>query len=202
MDSQSYLNEISSSVRPMKQPRASLLSNKFVLVGIICLVGIILMAIIGSVLGGGKSGVKEQSIDLKLRLDSTSEVISNYQTYVKSSDLRSSSATLSGVISNTNRDLSNYLSETYEFKSADKKVQEKEDARKQELEDELFEAKINGIMDRIYAHKMDYEISIILTMENKLYNAASNDTLKEIIGTSINSLQNIQEKFAGFSETK
>ena len=202
MDSQSYLNEISSSVRPMKKPRASLLSNKFVLVGIICLIGIILMAIIGSVLGGGKSGIKEQSIDLKLRLDSTSEVISNYQTYVKSSDLRSSSATLSGVISNTNRDLSNYLSETYEFKSADKKVQEKEDARKQELEDELFEAKINGIMDRIYAHKMDYEISIILTMENKLYNAASNDTLKEIIGTSINSLQNIQEKFAGFSEAK
>ena len=139
MDSQSYLNEISSSVRPEKKSKHfNLSSNKFVLVGLICGVGIILMAIIGIVLSNSKAGVKEQAISLMLRLDSLSSVIDEYQPYVKSSDLRSNSASLSGIIKNTNTDLTEYIIETYDFKSADDKVQEEEDARTEELKGELF----------------------------------------------------------------
>ncbi len=161
------------------------------------------MAIIGIVLSNSKAGVKEQAISLMLRLDSLSSVIDEYQPYVKSSDLRSNSASLSGIIKNTNTDLTEYIIETYDFKSADDKVQEEEDARTEELKGELFKAKINGILDRIYAHKMDFEISILMSMESKLYNSVSNETLKyDILETSYNSLENLQPKFAGFSEAK
>ncbi len=201
MDSQSYLNEISSTVRPAKKPRNNLLSNKFVLVGAICLIGVILMAIIGNVLSNGRAGIKEQAISLKLRLDSTSGTISSYQTNIKSSDLRSSSTSLNGVISNTNRDLTDYLTEKYKFKSAEKKVQESENKRKEDLEAELFQAKINGILDRIYAHKISYEITMIQSMESKLYDSVSDENLKSILKTSYDSLTNLQGKFANFSET-
>ena len=148
--------------RPAKKSKIDLFKNKFVLVGIICVAGVILMAIVGAVLGGGKSGLKEQSISLKIRLDSTSEIISNYQGLVKSSYLRSNSTSLSGILSNTNRDLSNYITEKYKSSDAEKKVQEDEDAHKANLDSELFEARINGILDRIYAHKIAYEVSLIM----------------------------------------
>ncbi len=188
--------------RPAKKSKIDLFKNKFVLVGIICVAGVILMAIVGAVLGGGKSGLKEQSISLKIRLDSTSEIISNYQGLVKSSYLRSNSTSLSGILSNTNRDLSNYITEKYKSSDAEKKVQEDEDTHKANLDAELFEARINGILDRIYAHKIAYEVSLIMSMESKLYDATSDDALKEILNTSYDSLTVIYEKFENYSEAK
>ena len=126
----------------------------------------------------------------------------NYQKNVKSSDLRSSSASLDGVVTNTNRDLTNFLKETYKFESAEEKTQLAEDEHREELDAELFEAKINGILDRIYAHKMAYEITIIMSMESKLYDSVSNEDLKGIIKTSYDSLKILQDKFSGFSEAK
>ena len=160
------------------------------------------MAIIGNVLSGNRSGVKEQTLTLQYRLSNTSKAISNYQKSIKSSDLRSSSASLSGIVSNTDRDLSSYIDETYKKQNAklSEKTEKNEDDHYAALDAELFEAKINGILDRIYAHKMDYEISLLLAMEKKLYDAASNDDLKNILNTSYDSLANLQNKFANFSE--
>ena len=199
MDSQSYLNEISSTAHPAEKPKKNILSNKFVLVGIILVVGIALMSIIGTILSNGKSGVKEQAFEIKFRLESVSNVISDYQRYVKSSDLRSSSASLSGVLSNTNRDLSAYIDGTYS-NGPEKDIQASENERTEALKNELFNAKINGNLDRIYAHKMDYEISVLIQMENKLIKSSSNETLTSILQTSTDSLTNIQSKFSDYSE--
>ncbi len=159
------------------------------------------MAIIGNVLSGNRSGVKEQALTLQYRLSNTSKAISNYQKNIKSSDLRSSSASLSGIVSNTDRDLSSYIDETYKKEAKlGEKTTKSEDDHYAELDAELFEAKINGILDRIYAHKMDYEISLLLAMEKKLYDAASSEDLKTILNTSYDSLANLQTKFANFSE--
>lgn len=66
----------------------------------------------------------------------------------------------------------------------------------------LFNAKINGILDRIYAHQVAYEISMILNEESKLYNKTSNDDLKNILSTSYSSLENLYSGFNDFSEAK
>lgn len=202
MDSQSYLNEISSAVRPVKKPRNSILGNKFVLVGIIGVVSFILIAILGAVIGGGRSGAKEQTYTLQLRLSGLIKVIEDYQPSVKSSDLRSSSASLKGILSNTNNGLDNYIEEAYDGKSAEKNLEEKEEAHAEELGNELFQAKINGILDRIYAHKMAYEITLLLNMEDKLYDATNSESLKSTLDSSYDSLKNIYDKFDQFSETK
>ena len=64
----------------------------------------------------------------------------------------------------------------------------------------MFEAKINGILDRIYAHKMAYEISLITTREAQIMKSINNDTLNEILTTSYNSLETLYDKFNNFSE--
>ena len=106
MDGQDYLNQISASVRPEKKSKMSFMNSTIFKVAAVAVVVFILIAIVGGILGGGKEGAKDQAISLKLNLDSTLEVIAEFQPSVKSSDLRSSSASLYSVLSNTNRDLS------------------------------------------------------------------------------------------------
>ena len=141
---------------------------------------------------------------MKLHLDGTSEVIQEYQQYVKSSILRSNSASLSGVLTNSSKELTDYLVDRYGFKDKDidKKKVEAATAEKDEFANDLFEAKINGILDRIYAHKMAYEISLLTAEEARLMNTTNNETLKELLNTSYESLNNLYDKFNDFSETK
>ena len=208
MDGQQYLQQISNSNRPKKKAAkggiSGILSSKFFLIGAIAVVALIVIIIIGSALGGGKESSKDLSYKLKLHLDNTAEVAGEYQQHVKSSALRSSSASLYGVLTNTSRDLNDYLVQKYNFKDKDisKKLQEEAEGAKEELSNEFFEAKINGILDRIYAHKMAYEISMLTNEETKLIKAAGNETLEGLLNTSCESLNNLYDKFNDFSETR
>ena len=204
MNEQEYLNQISASVRPEKAKKqgSGILSSPFFKVGIIGLAMLILIIIIGSVLGGGGKDGKTKAISLVLHLDNTAEVISDYQPSVKSSDLRSSLATLGSVLNNTSRDLTEYLSEKYGFKSnsASKDLVEQADLERDGLESDLFEAKINGTLDRIIIHKMIYEITMIYTDEQAIYGSTSDSGLQAKLESSMSSLRTLHEKFSNYSE--
>ena len=162
----------------------------------------ILIAIIGGILSGGKTGVKDQAIELKLNIDSTLEVISEFQQSIKSSDLRSSSASLYSVLSNTSRDLTTYVTENYEYtpKNDNKKFADDVALERDGLESALFEAKINGVLDQVYANKLAYVISLIYTKELNLKKATSKEDLQAILDSSINSLSTLYDKFDNFQK--
>lgn len=202
MDKQEYLNQISAKNRPTKKSGNKIFSSKFFWVGVIGVVALILIIIVGSMLGGGKTSTKDKLLSLILHIDNTSEIIEEYQINVKSSDLRSISASLGSVLSNTSRDLNNYVSEKYDSKEnkASEKTTEEENTAKDDLYNELFEAKINGILDRIYARKMAYEISIIVVREEQILKASDDDILKEYLNSSLSSLDVLYNKFDNFSE--
>lgn len=202
MDGQDYLNQISASVRPEKPSKMGSLNSKIFKIVAGGIVAFILIAIIGSILSGGKTGVKDQAISLKLNIDSTLSVISEYQPSVKSSDLRSSSASLYSVLSNTNRDLTTFITEKYNYssKSDDKKFEEAVALERDGLESSLFEAKTNGILDQVYANKMAYVISLISSKESALFNTTSDESLQAILSSSYNSLKNIYNQFADFQK--
>lgn len=171
------------------------------MIGLIILIVII---IIGSILSGSKDREKNLSLALKLHLDNTASVISKYQSQIKSSDLRSSSASFYSVLSNTSNELTDYLTKKYNYKEKDidKGLVDEATLSKDGLEADLFEAKINGILDRIYAHKMVYEISLFMNEESKLMNMTKDSDYKEILTKSYNSLNNLSGSFSNFSETK
>ncbi len=165
-------------------------------------VAFILIAIFGAIINGGKAGARDQAIMLKLDLDGILEVISEYQPSVKSSNLRSSSASLYSILSNTNRELENNITETYKYnpKSDDKKFEEAAALEKDGLNSALFEAKINGILDQVYANKMAYTVSLIMSKETNLYNATNNEDLQKILASSYNSLDTLYSQFSDFQK--
>ena len=209
MDGQQYLQQISESNRPVvktakKRGISGILSSKFFKIGAIGLLALILIIIIGSIIGGAKGDEKTLDYALKLHLDNTIEIIQEFQPSVKSSDLRSSSASLQGVLFNTSAKLTTYMTNEYEFneKNISEDLIEEAASAKDDLYDELFEAKINGILDRIYAHKMAYEISLITAEEAKILKSTDNEELSGLLNESYDSLTNLYDKFTNFSETK
>ena len=204
MDRQEYLNQISMKNQPAKKSKSGIFASKFFWIGAIGVAVFILIMIVGSALGGGSTSVKDKIFGLILHIDNTFELVGKYQPDVKSSDLRSYSASLSGILLDTSRSLTSYATEKYNFKANDVKeeITEEETVAKDGLDTELFEAKINGNLDRIYAHKMTYEISMITTREAQIIKSVNNDILKEALIKSYDSLDVLYSKFNDFSETK
>lgn len=203
MEGQEYLDQISATNRVVAKKKSGLLSSKFFWVGMIGVVVLTLIMIFATILSSGKDGEKEIAFALKLHLENTISVIDEYQSSVKSSNLRSYSASLKSVLSNTDRDLSGYIEEKYKSKEKNvkKKITEEANLAKDALSTELFNAKINGILDRIYTHKMIYEISSVMTEETKIMNLTKSDDLKGALLNSYNSLEILYNNFNEYSET-
>ena len=206
MDGQEYLDQLSASVRPVKSSdnKSSFLSSKIFLISAAGVIVFILLALVGAMLSGNKSSEKDLCVSLMLHIENTSTVVQTYQPSVKSSDLRSISASLSSVLSDTDSKLTNYLAEKYGIESGkvDEALVAQKDAERSALESDLFDAKINGLLDRIYTHKMSYETALLMSEEAKIINKTSDEMLKDFLTTSYNSLENLSAKFGDFSETK
>lgn len=206
MDGQEYLNQISQSSRRNGAPSKTrkFLSPKKIIIGAVGVILLIVIVVVAMNVGKGDGGEKKDSYRLKLHLDNTAAVIQEYQASVRSSKLRANSASLRGVLTNTSGNLSDYIKEKYKIKNdkdMGKELTQKAETNKEELANELFEAKISGRLDRVFAYKMAYEISTIKTEETKILKETKSDKVKEILNTSIQSLDVLYEKFDNFSET-
>ena len=155
-------------------------------------------------MNSGKGGEKKYATQLVQHIDNTTELIDEYQPNVKSSTLRSYSASLKSVLTNIGSNVSSLLTEKYNLKNKgyDKKIVDALQVERDALNADLFEAKINGNLDRIYTHKMAYEISIFMSEEMQLSNSSKDEDLKEKLKTSYDSLENLYNEFSNFSETK
>lgn len=209
MDGQEYLNQISQSNKKPAPTGKFALNKEFFTSKIFIFVAaslalLVLIIILGSVLGANKVDERGLAYDLKLHLTKTAEVIQEYQNDVKSSELRSSGASLHGLLTNADKEITDYLVKKYDFK--DKNISKELDAKatavQEELANEFFEAKINGVLDRTFAHKMAYEILLFKAEETKLRNATKSEDLKAALDKSLASLDNIYPKFNDFSEGK
>ncbi|MBR0488169.1 hypothetical protein IJJ39_00625 [Candidatus Saccharibacteria bacterium] len=202
MDNKEYLEQISASVRPATKSKGKgILSSPIFKISVIGIIAFILIAILGAVLTGGRPSIKDETIELQLYVSSTMKAISDYQSDLKSSNLRSHSASLGSILSNTSRDLTNYLESTYDSAKPSSTAESDEQLHLEGLESDLFEAKINGILDRIYAHKMAYEISMIMSRESSIYEHVSDSSFRTKLESSYNSLNTLYTEFNEFSET-
>ena len=210
MDSQDYLDQISAGVRPAgpKTGLMKIISSKYFKWGMVALAALIVMIIFGSILGN-KPSVKNKCFSFNLHLATDIEMIDTYQPAVKSSKLRSLSASLKGILSNTYSQLDAYITQAY---AIDDKVIEKSkelqnlieeaDLYKADLNEDLFAAKINGLLDRTYPHKMALEIYNIISEENGIVKIADDASLKALLESNQTSLENLYNELNNFSETK
>lgn len=205
MDNKTYLQQISNSNRPVKKTGlGDIFSSKLTKIVLISVAALFVVIILGSLLSGGSSNLQGKTISLKVHFDKLIETLETYQPYVKSSDLRGASASLSSISKTASSDLTEYLTAKYNFKEnhIDKSIEEKEAALFDILNQELFEGKINGLLDRTFARKIAQEISTLTARESEIFNKSNDNTLRNILKTSYDSLENLYNSFNEFSETK
>ena len=207
MDSQDYLDQISRSAKPIGSKKGGIggiISSKWFKWGAIALGALVVLAILGSVLSVKKETAEDKCIVFKFHLEKVSEAITEYQPKIKSSHLRSLSATLNGVFTDTASKLTVYLNNNYAFedKKLDDSIEEEAELYRDNLMNDLFEAKINGRLDRVFAHKMALEIYSAISDEASISEIATDDEeLKSLLENSTTSLNNLYTQFNDFSET-
>ena len=203
MDSEAYLNRISASNRKSKNV-GGIFSSIWVKI-LITVTAVVLLIIVFSNLMTPSEGVKDKLQALKLHTSSLTKTINTYQSRVKSSVLRSSTASLNSILVNTTSNLTNYIADKYKTKddkSVSASIKKKEEKLTTARDNELFEARINGLLDRTFASKMAYEITVLTTREKEILKLTKNDDLKNILNDSLNSLDNLYNSFNNYSEAR
>lgn len=204
MDSQAYLNQISAKGGSRKSSNGPL-SSKVVKLGLIGAGALVLILVVGMLLGGSGDTLKNKIIFLKLHTTNLSSTLGTYQSKLKSSNLRSSTAQLRTILDSTASSLSERIKAAYKItdsKEIDKAVTKKENTLSQQLKDDLFNAQINGLLDRTFASKVAYEITVVTSREKELIKLTKNAEFKEMLESSLKSINNLYNNFNNYSEAR
>lgn len=208
MDSLEYLNQISQSNRPIKpanKVKAKLLNGSIIKIALGGIVLFFLLMIIGSMLGNLNAKPENLTKQLYTRTINLNSTISTYGKTLKSSRLRSINSSLSAVLVNSSNQLSSYIKGEETSSSVllpDEETVAAEAQHIAQLDSSLNNAKLNGILDRIYASQIDLEVSLLLSMISELEERAKGDTkLITILSDYYSNLKVIHDSLEAYSET-
>lgn len=201
MDNQAYLDQI-SPVEKKTILSGDLFKSKVMKLIIGGVVAVIAIIIFGTIINSGESE-ETKCIKLQLHAQNLSQIVKDFQPSIKSSSLRSNSTSLDSILTNIEVTNENYLKEKFDFKKSkiNKNLDEKEQNLYAELNNDLFTAKINGLLDRTYARKMAYESALLNSYIEAIYTKTKNEEYKSSLGSFAKSLEVLAETFDSFSET-
>lgn len=202
MDNQAYLDQISA--KPIKAASApDFLHSKFLYIILGGIVAFILIMLLGAVMNSGEN-TQTKCEKLYLHTENLSQIINDFQPSIKSSQLRSDSTSFHSILSNVALINTNFLTKNYDFKknNINGKLKTNEDELYAELNNDLFDAKINGLLDRTYARKMAHEVAIIRTYIKDIVSKTKDQDFKNELSRFNDSLDVLENAFDSFSETK
>ncbi len=207
MNNLEYLNQISQSSRPVSTKKTA--SSKFPIALIAKIIGIglaVLMVIllIGGVISNINSRVPELTKQVYTRSVNLDKTLKTYNKLLKSSRLRSIGSSLDATLTGTQNQLETYLESKYGKKATTPKdsILEEETNMTEKLERNLTNARLNGILDRMYKNQIEYQVSLLLSMCSELETRAKDEELLKIITQMDSNLTTIQESFEAYSEAK
>lgn len=208
MDGQDYLNQISATTAPSGQ------SSKFDLMRIVSsklfriigagIILFILLIIVGNIISSASNKGRLLVEQLELRLTNLSAMLDEESNeYLKDPNLRSYNTQLIGILNDTNRQLTEYLTEAYSFdaKNIPSNITQEETDYIETLKAELEEARLNGLYDRNYANSISTEIALIVALEENILERTNNETLTKILNDSISNLNSILESYENFNNS-
>ena len=201
MNNSEYLNQISLDNRRAKSG-SGLFSGKIFkfLLGGIALAALII--IVGSLLKNVSNKEKDLVEQVDIRVSNLSASITTYKSSLKSSRLRAMTASLSGVLSNTSRDVSTLLASVYDYsdKTANATTSETELAHITAFNSTMDEAKINGILDRTWVREMALQIALLISIESEAKARTSNSGVAATLESSMSDLNQLYEQFLSYSD--
>lgn len=205
-DNMAYLQQISVSSRPPASGKRSLLDfftpRNLIIVGVIA-AALLFITFISNLLGGVSDLSRDTAIQSELRTTNLITTINNYNSYLKSSTLRSMSNSLLNVLSETSRDLSPILLESYQYEDSEdapSSVLETETANFATLNNTLETARLNALLDRTYTREFTLQIALLIAIESEASQRTSDTNLQNVLTTSINNLQILHNEFEAYQD--
>lgn len=204
MDNFAYLNEISASNRPVKNPAAAPKSLKTATIVKIVAAGAVLFFLlmaVGALVGNLKGKTDSLLKQLYLRTTNMSTIMEDYNRDLKSSDLRSLAASLAGTLTNATNQLAGVMgAEDPEDAAPDAATTEEETAVLNELNTSLTNARLNGILDRAYANLVGLQVSLMMSMISELEARTDDAELLKVLGTYRGNLEVLHQGFEAYDD--
>lgn len=200
MNDLDYLNQISA--KPGSSQKAGGFFDKktkliAIIIGAVLLMSIVLMMVMSS---SPQPTASDELNNIYQRSNSLEETVRKYTKYLKSSSLRSSAAALDSLLTNAKSTSETLLQSKYGVKPG--KNPSAEDTKTiEELNTTLEKARLNGILDRSFAHELYYQIEFLLIMEQSASRkVSSTGEVYQFLDSSYKSLAHISDTLKTFSE--
>ena len=199
-----YLQQISATSKPVAQKKGFSLNPK-ILIGIgVAVVVIIFFSVIASMLGNVTDKEKEEAIRLDIRTNYLLTNLNNFTNSVKSSNLRSMGATLSTHLTELNRDLAPLLMEYWEFEDWENdsppEILEEEGETANELYYKLENARLNGLLDRVYVREIALQIALLNSIQTEIIARTERPELIELLEKSTTNLRELHQQFSDYTD--
>ena len=203
MNALDYLNQISANVN---QPAKTGFLDKKMKIVLGVLGGVILLFVIFIAVAGGSSSKSQPTASTELgrlymRASELSKTITNYNRSVSHSTLRSNGAQLSTLLTEITTTTSTYLSKNLGIETKSLALSDSDAANINKLNADLEKARLNGLLDRTYAHEMGYQIDYLLIIEESIRKKTTDSILTAFIQSSTNSLTLLKDAFQNYSES-
>lgn len=201
MNNLEYLNQISQETRPTSTKKSNPLSLviKIAVGGIVAFLFIMCVSI---VLNAGKSSPTDLAKQLYVRTANLNTTLTTYNKSLKSSQLRAIGTSLNGVLTGASASLSNYLLPEGGEKgdlNPPEKLLAIETATDEELNTSLNNAKLNGILDRVYANQIQLQVSLLIAFISQLEPRTKDEALLDIIAQYQSNLYVIEQSLENYS---
>lgn len=203
-----YLQQISASTNKSKTraPRTGfigfLLRPKTLIISGASIAAVILFILVSSLLSSVTAREKNLSAQLYLRLTNLNKTLEDYTGEVKSSSLRTMGNSLSTVFDNTTHDLEPILTDHFKLKTnkLSKSLTESETKFTKAIDDDLNQAKLNGLLDRSFAREYTLQIALILSLESELLARTKYPALTKALQSSSANLEKLHSQFSNYHD--
>lgn len=200
MNNLEYLNQISQENRPVKTKGTTTFTGlilKLIIGGIVALALIIALGII---ISSTKTKSSDLTKQLFFRTTSLNETIKDFNPSLKSSKLRAIGTSLANTLTSASGQLSTYLgNQNTEDTSPSPSALKTETENINALNLTLNNAELNGILDRIYANQIQFQVSILLSLITQTIDHSKNSDLLSILQQYHSSIENVNQSLQEYS---
>ena len=190
-----YLNQIAPKTK------APLFANKWIPIGLgaLVLLGIIII-VVGSI--HRQPNLTTQVTDLYARLQTLQTISSTEQNSLKDTQLRATNSSLTLILNNSSTDAAAFLKGASNNIQIPQEIQKSEKAYLDTLTNKFNYARLNVELDSTYAREMAYQLNVVHTMMNSIYQQKPSKALSDMLVDTNNKLEPLQQTFANFSGAK
>ncbi len=208
MNKLEYLNHISQSNRPVQPPKPKFLLKfgTVLKIAVGAIVVLIALMALSTILNAGDRRTANLTRQLYSRIVSVDAMIDQYNSLLKSSQLRSIGYTLASTLTATGNQLDAYLvaqaGENGDPYALDQETYNTEYNMFQgpnSVNVQLYTARLNGLLDRNYTAQLHLQISLLLSLTEELITRSEDPNLTQILDGFYSNINLIEQTLNSYS---